>query len=44
MDYNDYLQTVIQHGLLIGILGGSISMIVGYAVQSLLHSFWVASK
>jgi len=44
MDYNDYLQTVIQYGLLIGLIGGSVSMLSAYLLSSLLHCFWVVSK
>jgi len=41
---NDYLVTAVQYGLLIGVVGGSLSMLIGYLIRSLLHSFWLVSK
>lgn len=40
----EYLSTVVQYGLYLGIIGGSVSMVTGYAIKSLLHTFWLISK
>lgn len=37
--FNPYLEQVVLFGLLIGLIGSSVSFLLGYFVSSVLHTF-----